>query len=50
MKEKLIQETDINVKERKITMLISMYIEYYRKYTILFLEIKTNDLFTGGLD
>ncbi len=26
------------------------YIEYYRQHTILFFEIKTNILFTGGLD
>jgi hypothetical protein len=26
------------------------YIEYYRLHTILFSEIKTNNLFTGGLD
>ncbi len=26
------------------------YIEYYRQHTILFSEIKTNNLFTGGLD
>ncbi len=35
---------------RFVTLPKTWYIQYYRQHTILFSEIKTNNLVTGGLD
>ncbi len=34
--------------DQNLNLMVPRYIEYYRYHTILFFEIKTNNLFTGG--